>query len=325
MSATFSPDGRQIATASADGTAKVWEARTGECLFTLNGHSDQVMSVSFSPDGRRIVTGSRDQKAKLWDAKSGKELLTLKGHRGWVITVAFSPDGQRIVTASSDGTAKVWKAASVEEVARWREEEKFAGEARLRHQADEAAAAAEQARNLRAKLPGKINRWLVLLPIPFDGTSGAYALQREQLAREGQLRPRVNQRIKAGRNELVWREIASEDYLLDFNQIAGREAPFSVAYAVCYVESPSPQTNLVLQIGSDDQSKVFLNEREVYRTTNAYGWEADRDTVSGIDLKAGLNVLVFKVVNQGGGWAGSIRITDATGQPVNGLRLTLPP
>ena len=155
LSAAFSPDGRRIATASIDQSAKLWDAETGACLLTLSGHSDLVMSVSFSPDGKRILTGSRDQTAKLWDAASGRELLTLKGHRGWVFKAAFSRDGQRIVTASGDGTAKIWEAASAEQVVKWQKEGQLAAEVQLREQA---AAAAEQTRASRAKMPDEINR-----------------------------------------------------------------------------------------------------------------------------------------------------------------------
>jgi WD40 repeat protein len=302
MSAVFSPDGRRIATAGADGTVKLWDATTGARLRTLTGHSDVVFSVCFSPDGQRILSSSRDQSARLWDVASGTELLKLTGHRGWVFTAAFSPDGRRIVTAGGDGTAKIWEAATVEQV-----------ESQLRERTAEAAAVAEQ----------QIKRWLVLLPIPFEGSSGAEALQVEQVVHENRLRPRVGERVKAGRGELVWRE--SENYHLDFNRIMGRETPFSVAYAVCYLESPSTQTNLALRIGSDDQAKIFLNEHEVYRSTKTQDWEPERNTVSGIELKAGLNVLVFKVVNELVGWEGSVRISDAAGQSVKGLRVTLDP
>src|SRR5262249_50770768 len=57
-SATFSPDGGRIATASSDGTARVWEAATGKELVTLAGHHGEIYSATFSPDGQRIVTAS---------------------------------------------------------------------------------------------------------------------------------------------------------------------------------------------------------------------------------------------------------------------------
>src|SRR6202042_1361527 len=112
----FSPDGKHIATASDDQTAKVWDAETGKELLTLRGHSDSVIGVAFSPDGKRLATASADQTAKVWDAESGKELLTLRGHSGPVDSVAFSPDGKRLATASGDKTAKVWDAGSGKEL-----------------------------------------------------------------------------------------------------------------------------------------------------------------------------------------------------------------
>ena len=66
----------RLATASFDGTAKVWDAVSGKQLFTLSGHVNEVFSVAFSPDGKTIATASRDKTAKLWDADTGKELLT---------------------------------------------------------------------------------------------------------------------------------------------------------------------------------------------------------------------------------------------------------
>jgi WD40 repeat protein len=61
----FSPDGKQIVTASFDNTAKVWDIK-GNLLATL-GHQGSVINASFSPDGKRIVTASFDNIAKVWN------------------------------------------------------------------------------------------------------------------------------------------------------------------------------------------------------------------------------------------------------------------
>ena len=110
LSASFSSDGSRVVTSSRDGTAKVWDARSGAEVLTLKGHAGGVTSASFSRDGSRIVTGSHDKTAKVWNAKTGTETLTLKGHALTVTSASFSPDGARVVTASWDGTAKVWDA-----------------------------------------------------------------------------------------------------------------------------------------------------------------------------------------------------------------------
>ena len=117
--ASFSPDGKYILTASADGTAKVWNAISGQLLTDLAGNTSPIRSASFSPaclddptGGKYIVTGSFDNTAKVWNTVSGELVANMKEHTNLIRSVSFSPNGKYIVTASEDKTVKIWNAYS---------------------------------------------------------------------------------------------------------------------------------------------------------------------------------------------------------------------
>jgi len=111
--ASFSPDGTRVVTASKDDTARVWDARTGEAITPPLPHEDDVWRASFSPDGRFVISSGRDKTARVWDAASGKSIHVLK-HADGVTAASFNPGGDRILTASWDGTAQIWNAATGE-------------------------------------------------------------------------------------------------------------------------------------------------------------------------------------------------------------------
>ena len=62
----FSPDGKRLATASVDKTARLWDTATGARTRILIGHTDPVIGVAFSPDGKLLATASANATALLW-------------------------------------------------------------------------------------------------------------------------------------------------------------------------------------------------------------------------------------------------------------------
>uniref|UniRef100_A0A7C3ZI47 Novel STAND NTPase 1 domain-containing protein n=1 Tax=Planktothricoides sp. SpSt-374 TaxID=2282167 RepID=A0A7C3ZI47_9CYAN len=103
----FSPNGQTIASASRDGTVKLWRL-DGRIINTIDAHNDGVLAVTFSPDGKNIATGGADSTAKIWDS-NGNWVTTLKGNEDWVRDVNFSPDGSLLATASKDNTIRLWR------------------------------------------------------------------------------------------------------------------------------------------------------------------------------------------------------------------------
>jgi WD40 repeat protein/serine/threonine protein kinase len=320
-SVAFSADGRRIVTGSQDMTPKVWDAASGRELLSLRGHSSWVLGAAFSPDGRRIVTSSDDNTAKVWEASSGRELLTLRGHSLGIVAVAFSPDGRRIVTGSRDHTARVWEAATAQQVDAWREEERAAAQSIA---ALERERAAEQERQKSARASDSIKQWLVLAPIALaTGQSGAEGLDIEQVEGEARLRPKAGEARSIGGRELKWREVVLTNEVIHFNALLGHETTQSVAYAVCYLRSEAEQRGLQILVGSDGEAKIYLNGKQVYTNAFPRPFYAEDDKVPDIALNAGLNLLVFKVVNELNEWKGSIRLTDAQGNSVKGVQVTL--
>ncbi|MCE9619674.1 MAG: protein kinase [Planctomycetes bacterium] len=106
----ISPDGRTLASASADKSIRLWDMANGKQLADLEGHASVVNSVAFSPDGRTLASASDDKTVRLWEVAGGKQLVELGEHEIWVNGVAFSPDGRTLASAGNK-SIKLWDVA----------------------------------------------------------------------------------------------------------------------------------------------------------------------------------------------------------------------
>jgi WD40 repeat protein len=114
----YSRDGRFLAACSlcrvpANRVVIVWDARTGQQVLTMRGHSADLYHLAYRPDGKVLASASADHTIRLWDAGSGKELLALTGHDGAVFRLAFSADGKRLASTSFDGSVRVWDVTGI--------------------------------------------------------------------------------------------------------------------------------------------------------------------------------------------------------------------
>ncbi len=117
-SVTWSHDATRLASAARDGTVKIWDPATGECLLTLKGlfvsgpDHRWINSVAWSHNSTRIASSLGGKTVKILDPATGECLSLLEGHSNRVYSVAWSHDSARLASVSYDTTVKIWDTAS---------------------------------------------------------------------------------------------------------------------------------------------------------------------------------------------------------------------
>ncbi len=103
----FSPDEQTLASASADGTLRLWQL-DGQQVAVLKSSGSPLLDLDYAPDGKFLVAIDAAGELYRWEATSGNLLGNWQAHTHPTRAVTFSPGGDRVATASEDGTVKVW-------------------------------------------------------------------------------------------------------------------------------------------------------------------------------------------------------------------------
>jgi hypothetical protein len=172
---------------------------------------------------------------------------------------------------------------------------------------------------------GYIRHWVMLAPIALpEGESCADATLKEQIKDEAALQPKAGDKVTVNGKELAWQNITAATNYFDFNAVLKRITDHAAGYMVTYIECDKAMTNVTMTLGSNDQGRLYLNGKDIYVFTEARILELDADK-GNVTLNKGVNVVVFKVVNEQNSWQGAMRFLDKTGAPVKDLKIKLSP
>ena len=172
---------------------------------------------------------------------------------------------------------------------------------------------------------GYIRHWVMLAPIALpEGESCADATLKEQIKDESALQPKAGDKVTVNGKELAWQNITAATNYFDFNAVLKRITDHAAGYMVTYIECDVERPGTILTVGSNDQSRIYFNGVDIYAVTEARPLALDSDK-GRVTLKKGVNVIVFKVINEQNSWQGSMRVTDKTGAPLKDVKIKVAP
>jgi len=119
QSLSIAPDGTSFASASDDGTVRVWDVFSGKCQFVYHGHTEAVFCVAWSPDGTRIASAGYDHTVQVWEPGASGQWSLLCGHSFAVNGLAWSPDGLYLASGGTDGHLLIWSVPVFLNRSRW--------------------------------------------------------------------------------------------------------------------------------------------------------------------------------------------------------------
>lgn len=114
----FSPDGKTIASGSADRSIRIWDVESGELLQTLAAHDATVGTLAFSPDGSQLASAAWDGSLIVWETVGWEPVWGSSQHDQRVYSLGYSIDGSLLATGAGEGELFLWSASDGELLAR---------------------------------------------------------------------------------------------------------------------------------------------------------------------------------------------------------------
>ena len=172
---------------------------------------------------------------------------------------------------------------------------------------------------------GYIRHWLVLAPIALaEGETGSEAIFKEQIKDEATLRPKAGDKLKVGGKELAWKNITAPTNYFDFAASVKTLGEKEAGYAVTYIECETERPDVIMAVASNDQGRIYFNGVDIYIWSDPRTLVLDSEK-GRVTLKKGINVIVFKIINEQGNWQGAMRFLDKSGAPLTNLKVKLSP
>jgi hypothetical protein len=177
----------------------------------------------------------------------------------------------------------------------------------------------------RLDAEGYIRDWLMLAPIALpEGESGADALFREQIRGEANLKPQSGDKVTVRGKELAWRSVTDSTNYFDFNVTLKSINDHAAGYLVTYIECEAEQRDVIMAVASNDEGRIYFNGVDIYAFNEPRTLMLDADKGK-VTLKKGVNVIVFKVINELNSWQAAMRLLDKSGAPLKDIEIKLAP
>lgn len=172
---------------------------------------------------------------------------------------------------------------------------------------------------------GYIRDWIMLAPIALsEGESGADAIFKEQIKNEAALQPKAGDRVSIAGKDSVWQNITATTNYVDFNAVLKTVNDRAAGYMITYVECEADKPDVIMAVASNDQGRIYFNGVDIYLFSEPRPLMLDADK-GRVTLKKGVNVIVFKIINEQNAWQGAMRLLDKTGAPLKDIQIKRAP